>query len=286
MQRAATADETVDPEKTILLPRARRWLPIAEGDHGDRFFVRIDGKLFATPLFIVLIAIGTTDLLFALDSIPAVFGVTDEAFIVFAANAFALLGLLIAVFFLARLTGDPTDLFLPIDATLEERAEGFLVVDPDAIATDTRFPDDDSHAKVAALLLLDRLARGPARIEELVEEAHALRLRESKLCQIEGCQQQAIRIEARIRSEYLRIRVEACPRAATVVGGAHLLQLAGRLPAHIALAIELAVARHLDIHVLMMVAVAGAMALGEWAEGASVVFLFALAQVLEAIASG
>ena len=55
--------------------------------------------------------------------------------------------------------------------TLEERAEGFLVVDTDAIATDTRFPDDDSHAKVAALLLLDRLARGPAKVEELIDEA-------------------------------------------------------------------------------------------------------------------
>lgn len=58
--------------------------------------------------------------------------------------------------------------------TLEERAEGFLVVDADAIATDTRFPDDDSHAKVAALLLLDRLARGPARFQDLVEEAREL----------------------------------------------------------------------------------------------------------------
>lgn len=58
--------------------------------------------------------------------------------------------------------------------TLEERAEGFLVVDADAIATDTRFPDDDSNAKVAALLLLDRLAQGPARFEDLVEEAHEL----------------------------------------------------------------------------------------------------------------
>ncbi|MDT7787404.1 MAG: hypothetical protein QOF58_5823 [Pseudonocardiales bacterium] len=58
--------------------------------------------------------------------------------------------------------------------TLEERAEGYLVVDADAIATDTRFPDDDSHAKVAALLLLDRLAKGPARQEDLVEEAREL----------------------------------------------------------------------------------------------------------------
>ena len=60
-----------------------------------------DGRRMVTPLFIVLIAIGSIDLLFALDSIPAVFGVTDEAFIVFAANAFALLGLR-ALFFLVK----------------------------------------------------------------------------------------------------------------------------------------------------------------------------------------
>jgi uncharacterized protein (TIGR02678 family) len=58
--------------------------------------------------------------------------------------------------------------------TLEERAEGFLVVDADAIATDTRFPDDDNNAKVAALLLLDRLAQGPATTEDLVEETREL----------------------------------------------------------------------------------------------------------------
>ncbi|GLY48916.1 TIGR02678 family protein [Lentzea sp. NBRC 102530] len=58
--------------------------------------------------------------------------------------------------------------------TLEERKEGYVVVDADAIATDTRFPDDDNNAKVAALLLLDRLARGPATTEDLVEESREL----------------------------------------------------------------------------------------------------------------
>lgn len=64
-------------------------------------FARIDGRRVVTPLFVVLVAIGGVDLLFALDSIPAVFGVTEEAFIVFAANAFALLGLR-ALFFLVK----------------------------------------------------------------------------------------------------------------------------------------------------------------------------------------
>ena len=70
---------------------------------------RVDGRRVFTPLFIVLIAIGSTDILFALDSIPAVFGVTQEAYIVFAANAFALLGLR-ALFFLvtACSTGSST----------------------------------------------------------------------------------------------------------------------------------------------------------------------------------
>jgi len=68
---------------------------------GGKFFTKIDGKRTATPLFITLIAIGSADLLFALDSIPAVFGVTEEAFIVLAANAFALLGLR-ALYFLVK----------------------------------------------------------------------------------------------------------------------------------------------------------------------------------------
>ena len=83
-------------------PRRRRQRPRPAHQAGDpghadyaggRLFTRLEGRRVATPLFIALIAIGSSDLLFALDSIPAVFGVTEEAFIVFAANAFALLGL-------------------------------------------------------------------------------------------------------------------------------------------------------------------------------------------------
>jgi tellurite resistance protein TerC len=84
-------DPSVDDNPLVAL--ARRRLPFTDRYQGDRLTARVDGRLVFTPLFLVFVAIGTTDLIFALDSIPAVFGVTEEAFIVFAANAFALLGL-------------------------------------------------------------------------------------------------------------------------------------------------------------------------------------------------
>jgi tellurite resistance protein TerC len=71
----------------------RRLLPVTDEYHGSKTTVRIDGKRWATPMLIVMIAIGLTDLLFALDSIPAIFGLTQEAYLVFSANAFALMGL-------------------------------------------------------------------------------------------------------------------------------------------------------------------------------------------------
>jgi len=89
--RHRDADPSV--EDNVVVTFARRRLPFTDSYHGGRLVTRIDGRWVLTPLFLVLIAIGSTDVLFALDSIPAVFGVTEEAYIVFAANAFALLGL-------------------------------------------------------------------------------------------------------------------------------------------------------------------------------------------------
>jgi tellurite resistance protein TerC len=74
---------------------------VTEEFHGEKMFIKRDGKKFATPLFLVMIAVASTDLLFALDSIPATFGVTSEPFLVFTANAFALLGLR-ALYFLLK----------------------------------------------------------------------------------------------------------------------------------------------------------------------------------------
>jgi tellurite resistance protein TerC len=94
-------DEDPDVEDNAVVRGARRVLPIIDEYVGGRIVTRVDGRRMLTPLVIVLIAIGSIDLLFALDSIPAVFGVTDEPYIVFVANAFALLGLR-ALFFLVK----------------------------------------------------------------------------------------------------------------------------------------------------------------------------------------
>jgi len=93
----------VDPDvrDNGLVRLARRALPVTDDYDGGRLFTRSAGRRAATPLFIVLLAIGSTDLLFALDSIPAIFGVTEEPYIVITANAFALLGLR-PLFFLVK----------------------------------------------------------------------------------------------------------------------------------------------------------------------------------------
>jgi tellurite resistance protein TerC len=94
-------DQDPEVEDNALVRMTRRVLPTTTEYQGGRLLTRVDGRRAVTPLFIVLVAIGSTDLLFALDSIPAVFGVTEEPYIVFTANAFALLGLR-ALFFLVQ----------------------------------------------------------------------------------------------------------------------------------------------------------------------------------------
>jgi tellurite resistance protein TerC len=94
-------DEDPEVDDNVLVRLTRRVLPTTTEYQEGRLVIRVDGRRAVTPLFIVLVAIGSTDLLFALDSIPAVFGVTEEPYLVFAANAFALLGLR-ALFFLVQ----------------------------------------------------------------------------------------------------------------------------------------------------------------------------------------
>jgi tellurite resistance protein TerC len=94
-------DEDPSPEDNAFVKQMRKRIAMTDEYDGPKIFTRVNGKRLATPMFLVMVAIASTDLLFALDSIPATFGVTQEPFLVFAANAFALLGLR-ALYFLLK----------------------------------------------------------------------------------------------------------------------------------------------------------------------------------------
>lgn len=95
--------EEVDPEKGFVFRTARRVLPVSPPREDERFFVRHNNRLMVTPLFLVLLVIETTDVIFAVDSIPAIFAITKDPFLVFTSNVFAILGLRSLYFTLASL---------------------------------------------------------------------------------------------------------------------------------------------------------------------------------------
>ncbi|WP_033262764.1 TerC family protein [Amycolatopsis vancoresmycina] len=101
IRMALHRDEAVDYGKNPVLRVFRRIVPTTDGDHGGRFLVRQGGRWVATPLLAVLVLIEVTDVVFAVDSIPAIFAVTQEPFLVFTSNAFAVLGLRAMYFLLA-----------------------------------------------------------------------------------------------------------------------------------------------------------------------------------------
>ena len=90
---AVSSGTEVDPERNLLLRLMRRLVPITRHFHGQRFFAREGGRLHATPLLVALVALEATDIVFAIDSVPAIYGITREPFIVFTSNIFAILGL-------------------------------------------------------------------------------------------------------------------------------------------------------------------------------------------------
>jgi tellurite resistance protein TerC len=93
--------EKIHPEQNTIFRFANRHLRVTREYHGEHFFVRVAGKLFATPLFLVLLVVEITDVTLAIDSIPAVFGITRDPFIVYTSNVFAILGLRAMYFLLA-----------------------------------------------------------------------------------------------------------------------------------------------------------------------------------------
>jgi tellurite resistance protein TerC len=101
IKMALRQDEEFDAEKNVVMRTARRFLRITNNYDGQRFFTRENGLLVATPLFLVLLLVEFTDLVFAVDSIPAIFAVTTDPFLVYTSNVFAILGLRSMYFLLA-----------------------------------------------------------------------------------------------------------------------------------------------------------------------------------------
>lgn len=100
-----TKDTEVDPEKNPVVRFFRKFLPVTHETHGDKLFVKLNHRLYATPLFLVLLIIETSDLIFAVDSIPAILAISQDTFIVYTSNIFAILGLRSLYFALAGIMG-------------------------------------------------------------------------------------------------------------------------------------------------------------------------------------
>lgn len=100
-----TPEKGVEPDKNPLIRLFCRFVPITKELHGQRFFLKFDGKLYATPLFVALLFLEATDVIFAVDSVPAIFALTNEPLIVFTSNIFAILGLRALYFMLAGAIG-------------------------------------------------------------------------------------------------------------------------------------------------------------------------------------
>ncbi len=98
-------DTAVDPEKNSIVKFFKRFLPVTNTVHGDRLFIRQNNKTYATPLFLVLLVIESSDLIFAVDSIPAILAISQDRFIVYTSNIFAILGLRSLYFAIAGIMG-------------------------------------------------------------------------------------------------------------------------------------------------------------------------------------
>lgn len=93
IKMVTSQDKEINPQKNPIIKLINKIIPVTKNYHGDNFFVKIRKVYFATPLFIVVLVVETTDVIFALDSIPAILAITDDVFILYTSNVFALMGL-------------------------------------------------------------------------------------------------------------------------------------------------------------------------------------------------
>ena len=145
-------DEDVEPDKNPVVKFFRRFMPVTETFEKDKFFVRRAGKLMATPLFLILLVVESTDLVFAVDSIPAIFAVTQDPFIVYTSNVFAILGLRALYFLLADVMDKFQYLKFGLSAVLVFIGVKMVIVDF------YKIPTALSLAVVAGILTISILA--------------------------------------------------------------------------------------------------------------------------------
>jgi tellurite resistance protein TerC len=145
-------DEKLDPEKNPVVRLFERCVPICKSYEAQKFFIRRDGKLYATLLMLVLIVVETTDVIFAVDSIPAIFAITEDPFIVYTSNVFAILGLRALYFLLAGVMEMFVYLKIGLSVVLCFVGTKMMLVDI------YKIPIGTSLAVIAGVLLLSIIA--------------------------------------------------------------------------------------------------------------------------------
>ena len=152
IKMAISKGKEIDPGKNPVLKGIRRMMPVTEEYHGDKFFIRRDARLWATPLFIALIFVELTDLIFAVDSIPAILSITQDPFIVYTSNVFAILGLRSLYFALSGIMGLFHYLHFGLSAVLVFVGAKMMLADV------YKIPIGVSLAVIASILLLSVIA--------------------------------------------------------------------------------------------------------------------------------
>jgi len=160
-------DEEMHPEQNPIYRWVRKVIPSVPDYHGQKFFVKIDGKRFVTPLFLVLIAVEISDLIFAVDSIPAIFAVTTDPFIVYTSNVCAILGLRAMYFVLAGVMDKFAYLRIGLALILGFVGVKMLIVDF------YKIPIVASLLIIAGILALSIIASILRPAEEIVDPIHA-----------------------------------------------------------------------------------------------------------------
>jgi tellurite resistance protein TerC len=182
VQLARHRNEDPDVGDSAVLNFARRKLPFTESFDEGKLFTRENGRRVATPLFLVFLAIGSTDLLFALDSIPAVFGVTQHPYIVFTANAFALLGLRALYFLIQDLLSRLVHLSLGLSVILAFIGVKviLLFLHEDVSKSLPEVPTSVSLGVIFAILVVTAIASLVRTKKHPEQKAHAGSLRATK----------------------------------------------------------------------------------------------------------